>query len=59
MVEGYNKAPKNQYGEVMVALQLKVTPIDKSKSLQSHYAAIATVASVVSIGAGVNYKGSP
>jgi hypothetical protein len=58
LVEGYNKAPKNQYGKVMVALQLKVTPIDKSKSLRSHYAAIAAVASVVSIGAGVTYKGS-
>jgi hypothetical protein len=53
LVEGYNKAPKNQYGEVMVALYLKLTPIDKNKYPQSHYAGIATVANVVSIGADV------
>ena len=57
LVKGYSKAAKNQYGEVMVTLRLDVTPVDKTKYPQSHYAAVAAVASVVSIGADTSCTG--
>ena len=50
LVQKSRASPTNKYGETFFTLQLTVTPIDKQEYPNSHYAATATVESIVENG---------
>lgn len=53
LVDKYRASAKNEFGEILVSLRLKVEPTDRAKYPNSHYHASATVMAVAAVSSDV------